>query len=93
MVYVVVPAPPAAAGAPGAATGAPPAGEVVKPVPVELGIAAGAWLQVKAELQAGDRVVVLGNERLRPGAPVSILREDVDPPTVAPAEDQSAKTP
>ncbi len=90
LVYIVVEAPPAApsdAGAPAATGGkpaaptnaaAPPAGPMltVKPVPVELGIASGTWLEVRSELKPGDRVVTLGNERLRPGIPVSILREE-----------------
>lgn len=71
MVYVVVEVPPAK----DAAANAGPALSV-KPVPVEIGIASGKWLEVKADLKADDRVVVLGNERLRPGASVSILRED-----------------
>lgn len=47
----------------------------VRPVPVELGVASGRWLEVRGDLQAGALVVTLGNERLRPGLPVSILRE------------------
>jgi len=68
----------------------PPASEVVKPVPVQLGISIGSQLEVRGELKSGDRVVVLGNERLRPGAPVSILREDAPP---QPAVDSAASRP
>ncbi|MDX1967342.1 MAG: efflux RND transporter periplasmic adaptor subunit [Planctomycetaceae bacterium] len=83
MVYVVVSvaaaaAPPAGAppkGAPVPGLGAPAEGDIVKPVPVELGVASANMLEVKADLKASDRVVVLGNERLRPGAAVKILRE------------------
>ena len=40
----------------------------VRPVPVTLGVAQGQWVSVGAnELNAGDIVVVEGNERLRPG--------------------------
>jgi multidrug efflux pump subunit AcrA (membrane-fusion protein) len=96
MVYVVGPAPPPPAGAvPGGApagkppvAGGPPAEApalVVKPVPVELGIAQGTWISVKAPLTKEDQVVVLGNERLRPGAPVVILREWADATSVEPA--------
>jgi len=77
VVYVVVAAAPVKEPP---ATATPAGGEPalsVKPVPVEIGIASGQWLEVKADLKVDDRVVVLGNERLRPGAPVSILREDV----------------
>lgn len=40
---------------------------------VEVGIADGGFIQVSGDLAAGDRVVVRGNERLRPGQPVRIL--------------------
>ena len=46
----------------------------VMPVNVELGIASGDWIQVKGPLVAGQRVVVEGNERLRPGQEV-LVRE------------------
>jgi multidrug efflux pump subunit AcrA (membrane-fusion protein) len=81
MIYAVTPAPPPTAGAPtgkpAAAPAAPnaPPPEVVRPVPVQLGVAVGNWLEVQADLKPGDRVVVLGNERLRPGAPVNVIRE------------------
>lgn len=41
-------------------------------VQVETGIASGEYIQVTGDLVAGDRVVVRGNERLRPGQSVSI---------------------
>lgn len=96
MIYVVVSAPPAAVAPGGSPPAGAPAGEIVKPLPVELGIASGKWLSVKADLKPGDRVVVLGNERLRPGMPVSILREwdDAAPTTAAaPAPGQAAAQP
>jgi len=39
-------------------------------VPVLPGYAEGEWVEVRGELNAGERVVVRGNERLRPGQPV-----------------------
>jgi RND family efflux transporter MFP subunit len=47
----------------------------VRPVPVQLGIADGQQIAVEGDLQPDQRVVVLGNERLRPGQHVKILRE------------------
>ncbi len=44
------------------------------PVDVEIGLADGGLIQVIGKLQEGDRVVVEGNERLRPGAVVRIVR-------------------
>jgi RND family efflux transporter MFP subunit len=39
---------------------------------VTTGIGAGDWIEVQGPIQDGDRVVVRGNERLRPGQQVSI---------------------
>lgn len=44
------------------------------PVPVEIGVADGDMIQVAGPLQAGQLVVVQGNERLRPGQDVAIQR-------------------
>ncbi len=49
-----------------------PEGEVVQPVPVRVGPAWGGYLQVEAELEPGTRLVVRGNERLRPGQAVRV---------------------
>lgn len=47
----------------------------VRPVPVELGAAQGSMIQIRGEgLQAGQLVVVQGNERLRPGQDVQLER-------------------
>lgn len=78
MVFVVGPPPAPPAGASEAAKAGPPP-EAVRPVRVELGIADGNWIEVVGDLKAGDRVVVLGNERLRPGQPIRVTRE-VEPP-------------
>jgi multidrug efflux pump subunit AcrA (membrane-fusion protein) len=40
------------------------------PVPVEIGIAVDGLVQVKGGVTGGQKVVVRGNERLRPGQPV-----------------------
>jgi RND family efflux transporter MFP subunit len=45
-----------------------------KRVPVELGVASGSLIQVKAPLEPGQMVVVQGNERLMPGQDVAIVR-------------------
>jgi len=42
-----------------------------QPVPVRTGAATGQWIAVEGPVTAGDEVVVRGNERLRPGQPVS----------------------
>jgi HlyD family secretion protein len=70
MVYMVVPADPK-----------DPKQLKVVPMPVELGVASGGQIQVLpsaaakgAALKAGDQVVVLGNERLRPEQPVIVTK-------------------
>lgn len=45
---------------------------MAQPVPVETGMAVGNYIEVSGPLQAGDRVVIRGNERLRPGQAVDI---------------------
>ncbi|MDA1055276.1 MAG: efflux RND transporter periplasmic adaptor subunit [Planctomycetota bacterium] len=45
--------------------------ETVRPVPVQLGITDGSLIQVTGNLAATDRVVVIGNERVRPGQPIA----------------------
>jgi RND family efflux transporter MFP subunit len=44
----------------------------VRPVPVELGVSQGQQIQVIGGVEAGELVVVEGNERLRPGQTVVI---------------------
>jgi RND family efflux transporter MFP subunit len=39
---------------------------------VTTGIGAGEWIEVSGPIQAGDRVIVRGNERLRPGQEVTV---------------------
>jgi len=55
----------------------------VAPVPVDLGVATDQWIQVIGPLQAGDKVIVQGNERLRPGATVKVVR------TIEPLKDET----
>ena len=55
-----------------------PAGSA-RPVPVQIGVAEGEWIQVTGPLMAGDLVVVQGNERLKP------MPQDVQIQRVAPA--------
>jgi HlyD family secretion protein len=50
-----------------------------RPVSVQLGAAWEGYLQVKGELKAGESVVVQGNERLRPGQDVVVVREQNGP--------------
>ena len=42
-------------------------------VPVQVGIAAGDLVEVNGKLDPGDKVVIRGSERLRPGQDVSII--------------------
>ncbi|MCC5864797.1 MAG: efflux RND transporter periplasmic adaptor subunit [Wenzhouxiangella sp.] len=39
---------------------------------VTTGIGEGEWIEVRGPIQAGDKVVIRGNERLRPGQEVSV---------------------
>lgn len=50
-------------------------------VPVETGTSVGDWIQIKGNIKADDSVVLLGNERLRPGQKLEITRisEEVPP--------------
>jgi hypothetical protein len=40
---------------------------------VTTGIADGNLIEIHGEIEAGDRIIVRGNERLQPGQPVHIL--------------------
>jgi RND family efflux transporter MFP subunit len=51
-------------------------GGKVQAVPVDLGVAKGGLIQVKGSLQQGQQVVVQGNERLRPGQEVEVVRSE-----------------
>jgi len=47
----------------------------VRGVEVQLGVADQGDIQVIGDLKAGQQVVVRGNERLRPGAPVTVVED------------------
>jgi len=49
---------------------------VGNPIPVEIGAAFGDMIQVSGQLKAGTRIVIRGNERLRPGQPLNIVKEE-----------------
>jgi len=49
--------------------GQPP---TVRPVSVQLGVTDAGWIQVIGDVHAGQQVVVLGNERIRPGQAIRI---------------------
>ena len=66
LVYVLQPA----------GKGKPP---LAQPIPVQLGGAAGSWIEVSGKLSAGQQVVTRGNERLRPGQPVNVLKNPNPP--------------
>ena len=53
---------------------------VVRPVPVTLGPAQGAWIAVVGDVKAADQVIVEGNERVRPGQEIRIEAKDLDYP-------------
>ena len=52
----------------------------VTPVEVETGIGAGQWIEVLGDIQPGQKVVTLGNERLRPGQAVQASVREYDLP-------------
>jgi multidrug efflux pump subunit AcrA (membrane-fusion protein) len=60
-------------------------GGVVRAVPVRTGRPAGSRVEVTGDLQAGQTVVVRGNERLTPGQAVRV--EGGEPPVAATAQD------
>ena len=49
--------------------------QTVRPVPVKIGAATDDWIQVTGPISAGQRVVIEGNERLRPGQIVQITNQ------------------
>ena len=53
----------------------------VRPVSVQLGIAVNSWIEVRGDLKAKDKVVVEGNERLRPGAEIVSEAAKTKPPS------------
>ncbi|MBI2479505.1 MAG: efflux RND transporter periplasmic adaptor subunit [Planctomycetia bacterium] len=49
--------------------------ETVRPVPVQLGVTDGHLIQVTGSLAPTDKVVVVGNERVRPGQPIAAVMQ------------------
>jgi RND family efflux transporter MFP subunit len=47
-------------------------GETVIPVDVQTGVSTGDWIQISGDVQPNDSVVIIGNERLRPGQKVRV---------------------
>ena len=52
---------------------------IVRKIEVDLGVAIGGMIQVRGELEGGDLVVVIGNERLVHGKQVSVSKIHDDP--------------
>ena len=44
-------------------------------MPITIGVGQGDWITVDGALEAGDKVIVRGGERLQPGAKVEVLRD------------------
>jgi RND family efflux transporter MFP subunit len=53
--------------------------DTAEKVPVEIGIAAGEFVEIVGNVKPGDRIVIRGGERLRPGQSVSILAKSDQP--------------
>jgi multidrug efflux pump subunit AcrA (membrane-fusion protein) len=47
---------------------------VAKPLPVQLGNASDSMIEITGAIEPGMQVVTRGNERLRPGQPVQIIK-------------------
>jgi RND family efflux transporter MFP subunit len=66
---------------------------IASAVPVQLGVADGAEIQVLGNLQPGQQVVVRGNERLAPNAPVTIAGAPASGSPPSPPASPSASSP
>lgn len=77
-----------------ASAGQPPA-LVARAIPVVVSDAAASWIAVSGDLKAGDQVVVVGNERLRPVGeqPVEIIQTWPVPEDLRDAAPQSTGNP
>ena len=49
----------------------------VRPVPVTLGPAQGAWITAIGDMKENDQVIVEGNERIRPGQEIRVEQKEV----------------
>ena len=56
--------------------------QIARLVSVQLGIAAGAWIEVRGELEPGQQVIVEGNERLRPDTEIIPVPAEIKPPAL-----------
>lgn len=52
----------------------------VVPVPVQAGTSVGSWIEVAGDLRSDDRVVIQGNERLRPDQEVVVIGNSEEKP-------------
>lgn len=59
---------------------------IVKAVPAQVGIATQAWIEVRGDLKVGQKVVVEGNERLRPESEVLMAPANIKLPDATPAK-------
>ncbi len=55
--------------------------DTVRPVSVQLGVTDGSLIQVTGNLTATDRIVVVGNERVRPGQPIAAVMAEAKTPS------------
>lgn len=51
-------------------------GQFVTAVPVRVGVAVGQWIQIEGDIAKGDTVILMGNERLRNGQAIRVIRRD-----------------
>ena len=65
----------------------------VKPLPVKLGPVLGPWQVVTGPLTEGEKVIVEGVEKARPGMKVNATEWKAPPPPVLPGPPTSASTP
>ena len=47
-----------------------------KPVAVEMGASFGDMIQISGQVKAGTLIVIRGNERLMPGQPLNVVKEE-----------------
>ncbi|HUG71108.1 MAG TPA: efflux RND transporter periplasmic adaptor subunit [Pirellulaceae bacterium] len=58
--------------------------ETVRSVPVQLGVTDGSLIQVTGNLSPTDKIVVIGNERVRPGQPIAAVMAEAAHPASTP---------
>jgi RND family efflux transporter MFP subunit len=62
---------------------------IARLVPVEVGASIEDWIQIIGDVKPGDQVVVVGNERLRPGQSIAVAKEL---PDTFPVESESSNS-